>query len=1048
MFFVVCFIEDFAIIQNIFNKITNSNFMRRLLLVITLTFSSVFLYAQTYNVKGVVTDAVTGETLPGVNVIVKNSSKGDVTDFDGNYRISNVSQGSILVFSYLGYVTKEVVVDKETINVALDESSEKLDEIVVVGYGTQRKKEVTGAVSVLGSETIETLKPTRVEQALQGQVAGVNITQQSGAPGAASNIRIRGISTNGNNNPLILVDGSVIEDLSVLNPSDIESINVLKDATAGIYGVRGANGVILITTKRGRRNTDFKVVLNSYAGFQQTTRRIPLLNATEYALLANEAFAANAEPLPFPDVSGLGGGTDWQEAVFDNAFQTGTDVTVNKGTEKSTFSFGASYLNQDGIVMAGKSNFQRTTAKFNFDTQLSEKLKFTSTNIYTHTDNRTLAENALGSVLFNAVNMPPTTQVRDANGEFSLAPTTGVGIEVINPVAQAENTFNLTTVDRFSGAYGLNYQIDDYFSAESRIQFNHATVRTKFYTPEVYYGGGKVFNTVNDIADLTDNINTSTVGEIKQEFKDYTFDAFVKYERIFAEHHDVKALIGTSVFRSQGVNLRNQLGFGANGTKFEEYSVGTADTSQDNLALANVASRFFDSRLLSYFARLQYTYKGRYLLSAVIRRDGSSNFGPKNKFGYFPTASLGWIVSDESFLQDSEVFTFLKLRTSYGIIGNDRIPSFRFVSLVNGEGEYVFNEQINFGQALGAIANPEIRWEKQKPFDIGFDAQLFDKFDITFDYFYKETEDLLVNPEVSGILGAGAPGSAGPIVNAGTVVNKGIEFSVAYTEQINDNLNFNLNYNITTLDNEVTFVGSDTGVLQGGVFGVGQEPPSRMEAGFPIGYFYGLQTDGLFQNQAEVDAHATQANAAPGDLRFVDQNGDGVINNDDRVYIGDPIPDVTMGMNLSVNYKNFDFNAYAFASIGNEIVRNYERNQPLTNRSVYYLDRWTGEGTSTTFPRVTTGANSNNLFSDFYVEDGSFVRLQNIQLGYSLGDKALNKFGFDKARIYLSATNLFTLTEYRGFDPTTSNGAPIGGGIDQGFYPTPKTFILGFNLNF
>lgn len=295
--------------------------MRRLMLVMALTFSSVVLYAQTFNVKGVVKDAY-GETLPGVNVIVKNSSKGDVTDFDGNYKIDGVAKGSILVFSYLGFTTQEVVVDKETINVVLEESAEKLDEIVVVGYGTQRKKEVTGAVSVLGSETIESLKPTRVEQALQGQVAGVNITQQSGAPGAASNIRIRGISTNGNNNPLILVDGSVIEDLSVINPSDIESINVLKDATAGIYGVRGANGVILITTKRGRKNTDFKVTMNAYAGFQQTTRRIPLLNATEYALLANEAFAANGEPIPFTNVLSLGQGTDWQDAVFDNAFQT------------------------------------------------------------------------------------------------------------------------------------------------------------------------------------------------------------------------------------------------------------------------------------------------------------------------------------------------------------------------------------------------------------------------------------------------------------------------------------------------------------------------------------------------------------------------------------------------------------------------------------------------------------------------------------------------------------------------------------------------------
>ena len=1024
------------------------NFMRKLIILISFIFVSNTLSAQNFNVKGLVTDAVTGETLPGVNVIVKNSLKGDVTDFDGNYKISSVPKGSILVFSYLGYKTKEVIVDKETINTTLEESAEALDEIVVIGYGTQRKKEVTGAVSVIGSETIENLKPTRIEQALQGQVAGVNITASSGAPGAASNIRIRGISTNGNNNPLILVDGNVIEDLSVVNPSDIESINILKDATAGIYGVRGANGVILITTKSGRKNTDFKVVFNTYAGIQQTTRKIPMLNGTEYALLANEAFAANAEPIPFTDVSTLGEGTDWQDEVFKDAFVLSSDFTINKGTDKSSYSFGASHLTQDGIVGASKANFERTTLKFNFNTEILKKLNLTTSSIFTNTRRSSLAENGLGSVLFNALNMPATTSVRDDLDAYSLAPTTGVGIEVINPVAQTENTFNQTIVDKFSGGYGLNYKITDYLSAETRFQFNYAAVKSKFYAPEVYYGGGKVFNSVNNLDALYDNLNRSTVAESKQEYKDYTFDAFVKYERVFNESHDLKTLFGMSVFRSQGVNLRNELGFGANGTNFSQYSVGGADTFQDNLALSGNARRFFDSRLLSYFSRVQYSYDGKYLLSAVIRRDGSSNFGPENKFGFFPTGSVGWIASDEGFLEDSSTINFLKFRASYGIIGNDRIASFRYLSLVNGEGTYVFNNQLTYGQALGSTANPEIRWEKQKPFDVGFDLGLFDKVDITVDYFNKKTEDLLVQPEVSGILGSTAPGGGGPLVNAGTVENEGLEFSINYKETIGEDFKFNINYNFTTLKNEVLYVGSDTGILQGGGFGVGQEPPSRMEAGFPIGYFYGLQTNGLFQNQSEVDSHATQANANPGDIRFVDQNEDGLINGDDRVNIGDPIPSVTMGFNFSFDYKNFDFNMYAFASIGNEIVRNYERNQPLTNRSVYFLDRWTGEGTSTSFPRVTTGSNSNTLFSDFYVEDGSFVRLQNVQFGYTLNENTLKGSGIDKLRFYFSASNLVTLTKYKGFDPTTSNGSPIGGGIDQGFYPSPKTFLIGFNVNF
>ena len=325
---------------------------------------------------------------------------------------------------------------------------------------------------------------------------------------------------------------------------------------------------------------------------------------------------------------------------------------------------------------------------------------------------------------------------------------------------------------------------------------------------------------------------------------------------------------------------------------------------------------------------------------------------------------------------------------------------------------------------------------------------MFNRLTITADYFYKTTEDLLVSAQTSGIIGVAAPGSSVPVVNAGNVVNKGFEFTLGYRENVSEDFNFSVNYNLTTLDNEVTFVGNSTGIIEGGVFGVGLEPPSRMEAGFPIGYFYGYQTDGIFQTQAEVNAHATQANAAPGDLRYVDTNGDGVIDLDDRTYIGDPIADVTMGLNMSFNYKQFDFNAYAFASIGNDIVRGYERNNPLTNRLPYNLDRWTGPGTSNTVPRVTTGATSNILFSDFYVEDGSFLRLQSVQLGFSLGENTLEKLEFDKVRFYVSATNLFTLTKYRGFDPTTSNGAPIGGGIDQGFYPLPKTFLFGLNVNF
>ncbi|WP_435416515.1 SusC/RagA family TonB-linked outer membrane protein [Polaribacter aestuariivivens] len=1013
--------------------------MRKQITLLLLIFTGFCATAQTVNVKGVVKDSSTGDLLPGVSIIIKGTNKGTQTDFDGAYSLTNVNTGAILVFRYLGYKQNEVVVNSTTINVSLDVEAQALDEIVVIGYGTQRKKEVTGAVSVVSSATIEDLKPTRIEQALQGQVAGVNITQNSGSPAAGSNIRIRGVSTNGDSRPLIFLDGRVIEDLSVVNPSDIESINILKDAAAGIYGVRAANGVILVTTKSGRKNTDFRSTLNMSVGFQQTTREIPLLNATEYALLANEAFAANGEALPFSNISSLGQGTNWQDQVFETAPMYAIDYTLNKGTEKSTYSLGLSVLDQDGIVGGGKSNFNRRNIRFNFNTDITDNLKLSSSTIYTNTNKKNLIENTLGSVLFNAANMPPTTPVF-TNGDFSQPPAIGTGIEVANPLAQISNAENRTTVNKISGSYGLNYTFLDYFSAETRFQANYAVSSAKTFNQLYNYGNGNVFNV--DIPSLTD---------FEQSFYDYTFDTFFKYERVYNDVHDVKAMIGTSVFKTIG-RFNRILTSSATGTSLSNVVTNGPVANGDGLEIFknnnNGSNLSFDSRLLSYFARLQYGYDNKYLVSAVIRRDGSSNFGPENKFGFFPTASVGWVASEEDFLKDSETLNFLKFRASYGIIGNDRIPSFRFLSVLNGEAEYVFDDTLVQGTAIGPISNPEIKWEQQIPLDIGVDLELFNKVNITMDYFKKTTKDLLVQAQTSGIIGVSAPGSSVPVINAGTVENNGFEFSIGYKEIISDDFNFNVNYNFTTLNNEVTFVGNSTGIIEGGSFGVGQEPPSRMEAGFPIGYFYGYKTDGLFQTQAEVNAHAPQTNASPGDIRFVDVNEDGVINADDRTYIGDPIADVTMGLNFSFNYKRLDFNAYAFASIGNEIVRNYERNLPLTNRPTYYLDRWTGPGTSNSFPRVTTGATGNALFSDFYVEDGSFLRLQSVQLGYSLGNETLEKLDFDKVRFYLSASNLFTLTKYRGYDPTTSNGAPIGGGIDQGFYPNPKTFLLGINVNF
>lgn len=1011
--------------------------MKRKLSILIFLLGVGVMSAQNFTVSGTVYDQTTNEPLPGVNVLVKNKTIGTTTDFDGIFRIENIAVGDILVFSYISFKSQEITVTgSDDLTVYLQEDVSKLDEVVVIGYGTQTKKEITGAVTVVGSETIEELNPTQIEQALQGQVAGVNITSGSGSPGSGLNIRIRGISTNGDNRPLILVDGNVIEDLSVLNPGDIESINVLKDATAGIYGVRAANGVVLITTKTGRKNSDLKFSYDAFGGFQQTSRTIPVLNATEYALIVNEAFAAGGQSVPYPNLSGLGTGTNWQDEVFQNAPIINHNLTVNGGSEKSTYSFGSSLLTQDGIVGGNKANFKRYTTRVNFNTDLLQNLKLTTNLLYTGTERKTLAENAIGSVLFNALNNAPTFAVKDANGEFTLAE--GLGNEVINPLAQIENTFNKTKVDRLSGKVALNYGFLDHFTAETSLQFNYSEVQGRSFNPTIFYGSGKVFN----------NVGRNTLFVNKDIFKDYTFDAFVNYSNTFGEKHNLQGTLGMSVFRTQGQFSGTTQGFFENETTFPKADIEDTVDRRNGLVDSGLSGKF-DERLLSYFARVQYDYDGKYLISGVIRRDGSTKFGPNNRFGYFPSGSVGWIVSEEEFLQQSDFLNFLKLRGSYGILGNDRIPSNGFRGVLNGEGAYVWNGNLVFGQAVGVLSNPEIQWEEQKTYDIGVDLRLFNNaVDITADYFDKTTEGLLLQPQVSGILGASAPGAQPPVVNGGTVKNRGFEFAIGYNYNPSDDFSLSINYNATFLDNEVTEVNNEAGFLQGGSFGVGQDPPARMEAGKPIGYFYGLETDGLFQNQTEVDNHATQANAAPGEIRFVDQNNDGVIDSDDRVDIGNPIPDATMGLNLSITYKNFDFGAYTFASIGNEIVRNYERNQPLVNRSVYTLNRWIGEGTSTTQPRVTTGATSNTLFSDFFVEDGSFVRIQNAQLGYSFPQEMLNSVGIDKLRVYVSANNIYTFTKYRGYDPSASSGTPIGAGIDPGFYPVPRTYLLGVNLKF
>ena len=995
--------------------------------------SPFFIHAQTFSISGNVNEAETGLPLPGVNIIVKNTTNGVVTDFDGNYTINNVSAGEVLVFSYLGFVSQEITAtNQNTINVTLQPDNQALQEIVVIGYGTQQRKDVTGSVSLVSNETIEELRPIKLEQALQGTAAGVNVAASSGAPGAGININIRGIASNSVNGPLVIIDGYQGE-LGNINPNDVESISVLKDAQAAIYGIAGANGVVLITTKTGKKDTAPTVAVDTYVGLQQTSRKIPLLNATEYALLLNESYANNGQPLPYPSVEGLGQGTDFQDAIFDTAPIISHNVTLSGGSEKVTYSIGGSHLDQEGIVGSEKSDFTRNTARFNLGVDISDKFKLSANTIYTNISRRSINENGLGSVLFNALNMAPTFAIdqEDLNGTL--------GNEVINPLSQIRDTYNDYNLNQFNGSGSLVYKPIESLSITSRLGYRLALGKGKGFFAINNYGSGKVFNR-----------DRSSVNQNRINDNSYTYDLFANYEETFAEMHHITGTAGMTIINDWGDGLY-ATGYDVPNNSWDFADISLTTGTNDGI---NNSSYKYDIRKLSFFGRLQYDYKGKYFVSGMLRRDMSTRFSQDNRVGYFPSGTAGWILSEERFMEDSQLISFLKIRGSYGILGNDEAGGAQFYrSLLDGEATYVLDGKLINGTALGSLANPDAGWEESEKINLGVDLRMFNsRLEITADIFREDRNDLLVSGiPVSGIFGVGAPGSGAPTINAGTTRNEGVEFAINYKETISDDFKFSVAYNATFLNNEVTKV-NGTEFLPGGQFGVGQPAPARFQEGFPIGYFFGYKTDGLFQSQAEADNAPSQsalgATASAGDIKYVDVNGDGVIDPLDRTNIGDPIPDVLMGLNLSFEYKNFDFVTYVNASLGNDMVRNYERSQPNVNRHAYILDRWTGPGTSNEVPRLTTGATANVAFSDYYVEDASYARIQNIQLGYTLPEQVMTKIGVNKLRVYAAVNNAYTFTKYRGFDPAATTGDAIGGGIDYGFYPIPRIFMAGLNLNF
>lgn len=1030
--------------------------MKNLFSLILVFSSFSYIIAQ----KDIISGRVKNESnlgLPLVKIQLKGQNIGVSTDSEGYFELTVQDKNSgTLVFTLMGYEKQEIELKGQLrIDVVLKELFNENQEVVVVGYGSSKSKEFTGANSKIKGEDVEKLNITRVDQALQGQVAGVNISTNSGSPGGSANIRIRGLSTFGDNDPLILVDGIVYdsEGLNALNPSDIKSINVLKDATAGIYGVRAANGVIIVETKKGSLNSKPQIEYNAFYGVQQTSRKLDLLNATEYAVIKNEMFGLSGQPMPFNNTN-LGEGTSWQDTVFQSAPMQSHNLSINGGTLNTRYSIGLGYISQDGIVGGSKANFSRYNARLNFSTDLSSKIKLNSVLLYSNDARSTLPENGIGSVLYNTINAFPNVPIKKPNGQFSYLEEVS---DIINPIAQMQNQYNWNTANKIVGKEEFIYEFNDHLSFTNRINYNAAMVDGKVFSPLVWYGNGKYANTaINEelesptveIAPGTEIERGAAVYEERSTFVDLTYEGYFNYERTFDSIHKIKGTAGASIFQRKGSSL-NGTAFGIPNNSVD-YADISANTAQGGY-LNNVSSWEFKERLVSAFLRAEYSLKDRYLFSTILRRDGSSKFGPNSRYGFFPTVSAGWILSDESFYK-IKFIDYAKVRLSYGISGNDQIPNFAYRGLLNGEGVYVFDDLITQGVAIGRPSNPDLKWETTRQFNVGLDLTFLKKLDFTTNYFIKNTFDLLFQPDVTAILGSYGPGGYPPIINAGNVSNKGLEFELAYHLKKVKDFSADVNFNVTTLTNKVTKVPTGIDYIPGAAFSVGGDVATRFQEGYEIGYFFGYETAGVYQTQEEIDnAAVVQEGAKPGDLIFVDQNGDGVINfNDDsdKTKLGSPIPDFTFGFSLNMKYKGFDVSAMIYSAIGQEIIRNFERQQPYANQLGYVIDRWTGPGSTNEHPRLTTEATRNNIFSSYFVEDGSFARLKNIQIGYTIPGKILRKIKVESLRFYLAGNNLLTLTRYQGFDPDISSPNALSAGVDYGFYPQAKNIMGGVQLKF
>lgn len=1033
--------------------------IRMLILGLLILGGSFSLMAQkVYTFSGTVSNKQ-GETLPGVNVVIKGDvARGTSTDLEGKFSLNSEKPDEVLVFSFVGSVTKEVLAKAGVpLSVILEEESIGLSELVVIGYGTQKKSVVTGAITSVKGSDLSNMQIPRIEQALQGRTSGLTIAASSGQPGAGSTVRVRGTTSINDSDPLYVVDGVIVDNggIDYLNSADIESIEVLKDAaSAAIYGARAASGVILVSTKKGRAGK-MEVSYNTYFGTQAPAKKLELLNATQYAELQNEAAINGGGSAIYPDPASLGAGTDWQSTIFNNnAGIQNHELSVSGGNDRSTFYTSFGYFKQDGIVATEISNYERLNLRLNSNHKVKDWLRFGNNMGYSHIRSMgSLNTNSeYGGPLSSAINLDPITPiivtdpgelakppysnqpdvVRDENG-YPYGISSKVVQEMANPLAY---------IKTHEGNYGWSDNfVGDVFAEIEPIK--GLRIKSDIGAKLAFWGDAN-FTPLYYLNAATSNLTNNSYYRSKNQGLIWNFENTISYTRSF-DKHNVTLLAGTSAFseNSNGVNNRY---YNIPVDNFYDASFNYYVPDADRLGGGWENP---DHRVSSLFGRLTYNYSEKYLFTGIVRRDGSSRFGSNNKYGFFPSASAGWVTSFEEFWPKNKVVTFLKVRGSYGVTGNDNIGNFKYVSTVSGGRNYTFGDDLyTIGYSPDAPGNPDLKWEETSQSNIGFEATLFDHFTLVFDLYSKNTTGML-----RPIILPAYVGSGNPIGNVASMTNKGVELELGYRRIIRE-VSIDIKGNASYLKNEITDLGT-VEYISGATFHSSAYEIARLTVGQPIGAFYGFKTLGIFKKQSEILSYTDpltgnliQPNAQPGDLKFADLNNDGKINAEDRTFIGDPTPTWTFGITASVTYAGFDFLVFGQGVAGNEIFNGLRRlDIPTANWTTAALDRWTTSNPLTDFPRLVAGDPNKNFTSpsDFYLSSGSYFRIKTLQIGYTLPKALYAKIGLQKARIYVSSNNLLTITKYTGYDPEIGGGSY---GIDRGIYPQARSFLVGVNINF